>query len=210
MTCVLSALRANKQLLKQNLSIFLDDPTMDWIIDSNKSRQGSGGAEGNMRGGKGEGSAGNVSFLQDRMKVLDDKLKGVHPCGIMERELQSNSCAHIKKNMKGLSAILERARTNPGESASGGSSTGRGGAFKSDTVELSLLDAADQVFLAFISVFHYLSARARLSLSPQSFPAPLLPPSPPPPYFPSSFFSPSLPLSLPPSLTPSLPLSLTP
>mmetsp|Transcript_67358 Transcript_67358/g.109206 ORF Transcript_67358/g.109206 Transcript_67358/m.109206 type:complete len:100 (+) Transcript_67358:179-478(+) len=50
-----------------------------------------------------------------------------------------------KKNMKGLSAILERARTNPGESASGGSSTGRGGAFKSDTVELSLLDAADQV-----------------------------------------------------------------
>jgi len=199
MTCVLSALRANKQLLKQNLSIFLDDPTMDWIIDSNKSRQGSGSAKGNTRGGKGKGSADSVSFLQDRMKALDDKLKGIHPCGIMECDLQSNSWAHIKENMKGLSAILERARRNPGESASGGSSTGRGRAFKSDTAELNLLDAADQVFL-FIYMCTTLSLRARGSLSPP-------PASPAPSTSPLCLlFLLSLPLCLPASL----PYSLSP
>ena len=148
MACVLSALRANKQLLKQNLSIFLDDPTMDWIIDS-KSRQGNGGAEGSRRGGKGKGSAQSVSFLQERMNVLESKLDGVHPCNIMECELQSNPFNHIKGNPQCLQAILKRARGNPGESAGGGGFTRREGASKNDTVGSKMLDAADQVFLAF-------------------------------------------------------------
>jgi len=149
MTCALSALRANKKLLKQNLSIFLDDPTMDWIIDS-KPRQGGGDPEGGRSGGKGKGSAGNVSFLEDRMRVLHSKLEGVHPCDIMERELRSNTWKHIKENAKGCTAILDRARRSPDESAAsqrGDASAGRGGAFNSGTADSKLLDVADQVFL---------------------------------------------------------------
>jgi len=149
MTCALSALRANKQLLKQNLSIFLDDPTMDWIIDS-KPRQGGAGPEGGRSGGKGKGSAGNVSFLEDRMRVLDSKLEGAHPCDIMECELRSNTYEHIGKNVKGCTAILDRARRSPDESAasrSGDALAGRGRAFNSGTADAKMLDVADQVFL---------------------------------------------------------------
>jgi len=143
MTCVLSALRANKQLLKQNLSIFLDDPTMDWIIDS-KHRQG--GAKGSENGGK-EGSAGDVSFLEERMKVLDSKLDGEHPCDIMKRELQSNTWEHVKRAHKGLNAILERARRSHSEKFS--ASAGCGGAFDSGGhyPGPKLLNVGDQVIL---------------------------------------------------------------
>ena len=139
MTCAMSALRANKHLLQQNLSIFLDDPTMDWIIDS-KGRQGSSGtseeqqhaaagaggsSKKRSRSGQplaGQGSddeVGNkVVFLQRRMDVLESKLEGTHPCDVMLEEIGENKWEHVKGAKEGIHAILDRARGGKGLSGS--------------------------------------------------------------------------------------------
>ena len=115
MASVVSALRANKLLLKQNLKIFLDDPTMDWIADSkerfvNEGDGGEGASGGAGAGNQGGRAAGDQSFLRERMKVLDLKLDGVHPCDVMKRDMQSNKWDHIVASEQGIHAILGRAR----------------------------------------------------------------------------------------------------
>ena len=113
MTSVVSALRDNRRMLKQNLSIFLDDPTMDWIVD-NKTRQIDVGdqAQGAYARGrsKSKGAAGDGSFLRERMRVLDDKLSGAHPCKVMQRDLQSSTWPHVsnREPQDGIRAILAR------------------------------------------------------------------------------------------------------
>ena len=129
MTSVVSALRDNRHLLKQNLSIFLDDPTMDWIVD-NKGRQIDEGEQGQREQGQSagarargqsKGAAGDGSFLRERMRVLDLKLAGSHPCDVMERDLQSSTWPHVSgpEPKKGISAILARARRSQAASVDG-------------------------------------------------------------------------------------------
>lgn len=125
MTSVVSALRDNRHLLKQNLSIFLDDPTMDWIVDNNKKRQIDEGEQGQSAGararGQSKGAAGDRSFLRERMRVLDLKLGGSHPCDVMEHDLQSSTWQHVSgpEPKKGISAILARARRSQAASVDG-------------------------------------------------------------------------------------------
>jgi DNA-dependent protein kinase catalytic subunit len=146
MTCVMLALRANRHLLKQNLSIFLDDPTMDWIID-NKRHADAGGA-----------GQGHDKFLTERMHVLDCKLEGSHPCDVMLREVGCNRLPIVKNNLKGFEAILGRVKGSPvslsrepGNSDGGGREGRGGGAFDSHSVSGSSLtnnnslSAEDQV-----------------------------------------------------------------
>ena len=153
MTCVLSALRANKQMLIQNLSIFLDDPTMDWLVDS-KNRQGlnleaeDGGGEGGGRAAKtsagtpvqprqavhpAKTSAGDGSFLQDRMQVLREKLNGKHPCEVMKIDIKSSKVQWVKENELNIAALLDRV---------GSVKSNRPGAIS----QQPSLSAADQVF----------------------------------------------------------------
>lgn len=115
MASVVSALRDNKLLLKQNLKIFLDDPTMDWIADSkgragNEGDGGEGGGGGEGAGGQGGRADGDKGFLRERMKVLDLKLDGAHPCDVMKRDVKSNKWPHIVESEQGIRAILDRAR----------------------------------------------------------------------------------------------------
>jgi DNA-dependent protein kinase catalytic subunit len=153
MTCVLSALRANKQMLIQNLSIFLDDPTMDWLVDS-KNRQGlnleaeDGGGGGGGRAAKtsaetplqprqalhpAKTSAGDVSFLRDRMQVLREKLNGKHPCEVMKIDIKSSKVPWVKEHERNIAALLDRV---------GSVKSNRPGAFS----QQPSLSAADQVF----------------------------------------------------------------
>ena len=106
MTCAISALRANKQLLLQNLKIFLDDPTMDWILDT-KARQGENGKAEHVEG---RTDCFDGGFLKRRMAVLNAKLDGKHPADVMLDEMNDNQWTHIKKNMRGVKAILDRVR----------------------------------------------------------------------------------------------------
>jgi DNA-dependent protein kinase catalytic subunit len=153
MTCVLSALRANKQMLIQNLSIFLDDPTMDWLVDS-KNRQGltleaeDGGGGGGGRAAKtsaetplqprqalhpAKTSAGDISFLRDRMQVLREKLNGKHPCEVMKIDIKSSKVPWVKEHERNIAALLDRV---------GSVKSNRPGAFS----QQPSLSAADQVF----------------------------------------------------------------
>ena len=154
MTCVMLALRANKHLLKQNLSIFLEDPTMDWIMDN--KRYGDAGGARDAGGGGGAGQ-GHDNFLNERMQVLDCKLEGSHPCDVMLRELGCHKRPMIKNNLKGFEAILGRVKGSPvslerapGDKGGGGRG-GRGGAIGRHSVSGSSLtnnnslSAADQV-----------------------------------------------------------------
>jgi hypothetical protein len=151
MTCVMLALRANKHLLKQNLSIFLEDPTMDWIIE-NKRQAGAGGA-----GVAGQGHD-KFLFLSERMQVLDCKLQGSHPCDVMLHEVGCNRQPPVKNNLKGFEAILGRVKKSPvsierdpGDRGGAGRGGRAGGAVGSHTVTGSsltnnnFLSAADQV-----------------------------------------------------------------
>jgi hypothetical protein len=152
MTCVVLALRANKHLLKQNLSIFLEDPTMDWIID-NKLHADAGGAGGG--GGAGQGHD-KFLFLKERMQVLDCKLEGRHPCDVMLHEVGCNRQPIVKNNLKGFETILGRVKGSPvslerepGDKGDEGRG-GRGGAVGRHSVSCSSLtnnsmSAADQV-----------------------------------------------------------------
>jgi DNA-dependent protein kinase catalytic subunit len=150
MTCVMLALRANKHLLKQNLSIFLEDPTMDWIID-NKLQADAGGG-----GGAGQGHD-KFLFLKERMQVLDCKLEGSHPCDVMLHEVGCNRQPMVKNNLKGFETILGRVKGSPvslerepGDKGGGGRG-GRGGAVGRHSISGTLLtnnnflSAADQV-----------------------------------------------------------------
>jgi DNA-dependent protein kinase catalytic subunit len=147
MTCVMLALRANKHLLKQNLSIFLEDPTMDWIID-NKSYAGAGVA-GDAGGGGGAGQGHDkFLFLQERMQVLERKLEGGHPCDVMLHEVGCNRLPIVKNNLKGFEAILGRVKgspvsleSEPGDRGGGG----RGGRGRAIGKHNNSLTAADQV-----------------------------------------------------------------
>jgi hypothetical protein len=151
MTCVMLALRANKHLLKQNLRIFLEDPTMDWIIE-NKRQAGAGGG-----GVAGQGHD-KFLFLKERMQVLDCKLQGSHPCDVMLHEVGCNRQPIVKNNLKGFEAILGRVKGSPvsleretGDRGSGGRGGGGGGAVGSHSVTGSSLtnnnslSAVDQV-----------------------------------------------------------------
>jgi DNA-dependent protein kinase catalytic subunit len=145
MTCVMLALRANKHLLKQNLNIFLEDPTMDWIID-NKSYAGAGVAGDAVRGG---GAAqGHDNFLKERMQVLDCKLEGSHPCDVMRREVGCHKWPMVKDNLKGFEAILGRVKGSPvsleREPGDGGGG-GRGGRGRAVGRSNNFLSATDQV-----------------------------------------------------------------
>ena len=140
MTCVLSALRANKQMLIQNLSIFLDDPTMDWIADS-KDRSGFMEADAEdgvaLGGGRaGNTSAGDSTFLRDRMQVLKEKLNGKHPCEVMKIDIKSSRVPWVEGKRGNFNALLDRV-------GSFSAAASRPGPFSSPQVSLS---AADQVF----------------------------------------------------------------
>jgi DNA-dependent protein kinase catalytic subunit len=165
MTCVMLALRANKHLIKQNLSIFLEDPTMDWIID-NKKQAGAGGAGGG--GGAGQGHD-KFLFLKERMQVLDCKLEGSHPCDVMLHEVGCNrqpfvipgggGLSHIvNRHLKGFEAILGRVKGSPvsfehesgdrggvGRGGRGGGAVGRHSVSGSSLTNNNSLSAADQV-----------------------------------------------------------------
>ncbi len=151
MTCVVLALRANKHLLKQNLSIFLEDPTMDWIID-NKLQADAGGG-----GGAGQGQD-KFLFLKERMQVLDCKLEGSHPCDVMLHEVGCNRQPIVKNNLKGFEAILGRVKGSPvslelqpgdkgggGRGGRGGGAVGRHSVSGSSLTNNNSLSAADQV-----------------------------------------------------------------
>ena len=142
MTCAMSALRANKHVLKQSLNIFIQDPTMDWIIDS-KDRQGQGAAVADGAAL----SAGSAGFLQERMQIFDSKLAGVHPCDVMLREVDCNTWSHVKNSRSGFEAILNRCRDTAAAATEGGrgGARGRAGAFDSGSSHDKYLGAADQV-----------------------------------------------------------------
>lgn len=142
MTCAMFALRANKHVLKQTLHIFIQDPTMDWIVDS-KDRQGQSAAVADGAAL----SAGSAGFLQERMQIFDSKLAGAHPCDVMLREVDCNTWVHVKKSRSGFESILNRCR-NTGAAATGGDeggARGRAGAFDSGYSHNKYLGAADQV-----------------------------------------------------------------
>jgi hypothetical protein len=151
MTCVMLALRANKHLLKQNLSIFLEDPTMDWIIE-NKRQAGAGGG-----GVAGQGHD-KFLFLTERMQVLDCKLQGRHPCDVMLHEVGCNRQPIVKNNLKGFKAILGRVKGSPvslerepgdrggaGRGGRGGGAVGSHSVTGSSLTNNNSLSAADQV-----------------------------------------------------------------
>ena len=140
MACVLSALRTNKEVLKQNLTIFLEDPTIDWIIDS-KAQKAHGmqaGEEEDSRPAQSKKLEQGHGFLRDRMAVLECKLRGRHPCHVMKMDVKSNQLnQHIVENQTYINALLDRIAAPSAVRGAGG----RASAFATE----ECLSAGDQV-----------------------------------------------------------------
>ena len=139
MACVLSALRTNKEVLKQNLTIFLEDPTIDWIIDS-KAQTAHGmqaGEDEDSRPAQSKKLEHGHGFLRDRMAVLECKLRGRHPCHVMKMDVKSNGCPKIVENQTSINALLDRIAAPSAVRGAGG----RASAFATE----ECLSAGDQV-----------------------------------------------------------------
>ena len=89
------------------MKIFLDDPTIDWILDTKERQGGNGKAE------RVEVRADcffDGGFFKRRVAVLNAKLDGKHPADVMLDEIKDTKWNHIKNNMRGVEAILDRVR----------------------------------------------------------------------------------------------------
>jgi len=90
MTFVMAALRKNRELLKQTMRIFIDDPTLDWKQFAQKNEQTESGqtVEEDLE-----------TFTSMKWEGVCQKLDGVHPTDVMLAEIKTQQNVWIRTSV---------------------------------------------------------------------------------------------------------------